>query len=338
MTIRALSPLIFIPALALALLGAGCSDDNGQPPPADTGGGDTVAADAAKADAAKADAPADAPAGEQGQQDAKTSSDALSPTASSAEVLAACTIIGSCVPDDGVNACLRGVYGQDQDFSKAVLQCLAKTKGCAGVKSCLGVWISQGTVCGPTQPDSQCTDANSVVWCDDSLGIHADCQKIFGVGCKSFGSGTKSEAECSSGATCSGTTKGCVGGNGTKCKNGIETFDEPCVIAGLKCNAGKCVGSMEACTQSKCEKDVVALCVRGYYKRMDCKGFGAGFSCHQSASGARCVQGTACEPDTSKHKEGCNADKLTVCHAGKVQTVDCKALGFTGCSLYGCTP
>ena len=113
----------------------------------------------------------------------------------------------------------------------------------------------------------------------------------------------------------------------------------PCPRVGLSCRKDMCAGPDEACGGlAKCEgTDKIAFCVGGYRLRMKCSALGAGFSCKPSAvTGARCQQATQCNPDTAKGTETCTGTKLNLCSGGKTVQVDCKALGFSGCSAGSC--
>jgi len=315
----------------LSLTAAACDDDTSGTP------------DAAKADSAVADGPSKGdttadgpsadgqPAGDAKTVDGPTGSDGPKPAYKAADVLKACVLFGSCIPDDGVNDCLRDLYESGVEIDTAI-PCLAAGTGCAAVKSCLGVWFTVGAPCALGKHDEVCQGATELVSCDDSLAIHVDCAKLFGagVGC--------TNGACS-GGSCTGTGSSCKGGQVADCKNGQEEYEwPPCSVVGLTCDQGDCVGPDEACSAAKCEGDVAAFCVKGRFKRLDCAAMGPGFSCQTTANGVACRQATQCDPASSKWQESCNGDTLTVCHAGKTETVDCKALGFTGCGTHGCTP
>jgi hypothetical protein len=322
--------------LAVLVVTGACDDDTSGTPDAATG--DSAVADAPQS---QSDGASDGKVADDKAVDDKGTGDGPQPGADGPkashkadDVLKACTLFGSCIPDDGVNDCLRDFYEDGEEVDSAI-PCLAKaaSTGCAAVKSCLGLWFTVGAPCGPGKHVEVCQSTTEMVSCDDSLAIHVDCPKLFGAGV-----GCKNDA-CSAGSTCTGTSSTCKGGYAVDCKNGQEEYEwPPCPLVGLKCQGGSCVGPDEACTTSKCEGDVAALCVNGGFKRLDCAALGPGFTCKTTASGVACRQGTQCDPATSKKAETCNGDKLTVCHAGKIETVDCKALGFSGCGKTGCLP
>jgi len=273
-----------------------------------------------------------APDGKKPQPDGPATPDGPVASLKADTVLKACVIWGSCVPDDGINRCLHNYYGRGKAYGSSSYACLVKTKGCAGIKTCANFWVSMGAPCGPGKKDSSCTDKDTMVQCDDSLAFHANCTKVFGVGCHS-GSG-----QCGTGATCSGNTYTCKGSHRLRCVNGVEVYDEPCALHGLTCNKGLCAGSGAACTSSTCKGDVAQLCVNGFGKTLDCKALGAGFSCKTASWGAGCQQASECDPSTAKKSATCEGDKVVLCHAGKKVKVDCKSLGFSSCSNGLCKP
>jgi hypothetical protein len=123
--------------------------------------------------------------------------------------------------------------------------------------------------------------------------------------------------------------------------SGVEVLLLNCAQAGgLPCRSGSCAGPGEACYGGTvCEgSDTIAFCVEGYRLRIRCSDIGPGFSCVSSTvTGARCSQGTQCDPDTAKGTETCAGSDLVLCNGGKTVQVDCKALGFSGCSGGFCT-
>ncbi len=320
--------------LVASLLLCACPDDD---PPAAP---DSKVIDQGATDNALVDGQSktpDGPAGTDGPpppdikqvKDGPVAPDAAVKLPTAAEVLKACIIWGSCIPDDGVNDCMRDYYGKGKEVS-AAFPCLAKTKACQGTKACLNVWHVNGPPCGRGMKGSKCSDSKTVVACDDQWAFFWDCKKLFGVGCL--------KGQCSSGATCTGSGAHCKGKMRMYCKSGVEVFDESCGQYELTCKKGFCAGHGAACTQSACKGDVAHLCVSGHVRTLNCKAFGAGFSCKATATGARCQQAAECDPDASKWKETCEGDKAVLCHAGKKVKVDCKTLGFSSCVKGLCKP
>jgi hypothetical protein len=108
------------------------------------------------------------------------------------------------------------------------------------------------------------------------------------------------------------------------CKNG------ECVGPG-----NPCFGSMNACQGS----DTIAYCLDGTNLRINCSDLGPGFKCQGVFPfSARCQQDTECNPGQSSGTETCVGDKLQICNGGKLEEIDCLALGFSGCSGTRCVP
>ncbi len=57
-------------------------------------------------------------------------------------------------------------------------------------------------------------------------------------------------------------------------------------------------------------------------------------------SGGHCLLGSACTPGKFLDGLACDGNALRVCVAGRIENVDCIALGFTGCDPFtrGCSP
>ena len=74
-----------------------------------------------------------------------------------------------------------------------------------------------------------------------------------------------------------------------------------------------------------------------------CSGYG--FQCpvwlaDSACSNGQCLLGTACTPGQFLDGLACDGNALRVCVAGRIEKVDCLALGFTGCDPFtrGCSP
>jgi hypothetical protein len=254
------------------------------------------------------------------------------PESALAEVVRACAILGACAPtSDGVNQCLadamRGV-----GWSPAVLACLAKTTGCDGLKSCIGSWVAEGAPCAAGSSGGHC-DGTTAVNCNGALGVRLDCPTVFKGTClvTSSGMATCQRAGCSA----SGTT--CDGDAVVQCSAGSEVLGELCGLAGRTCRDSKCVGPGDPCTATSCQGTTLLACLAGYARTVDCTTFGAGFTCAGNPYGTnRCSQASECDQDAGKGSESCTGDSLQVCYGGKLVTVDCKALGFSGCASKSC--
>jgi hypothetical protein len=308
--------------LVCALSLAGCGDR-----PA--AGADTGARDGARADTGVS---GDAPR-ERGASDARPHDAGPPPqpplSAKGDELLRACVMIGSCIPDDGANVCLRGYLGKGE-LAEAAAACVAKASGCAGVKSCIGIHSQVGCPAGAKRSCS----GDSLVICDGQLASYLDCKKLYGVGCVTPASG---DPRCGTAAAC--TAPSCKNDLIVSCDGGQESYSDnpPCGLLGLGCQGGKCAGADGACAVSSCKGDVAALCVGGGLRNIDCGALGGGFACSQGGN-VHCERATECDPASSKHKETCDGDQLVVCYGGQRTKVDCKALGFAGCNAleHGC--
>jgi hypothetical protein len=85
----------------------------------------------------------------------------------------------------------------------------------------------------------------------------------------------------------------------------------------------------------------MTACVGDAEHVIDCAALEPGFSCHApEVSGVpRVVCGVAaeCAPGDVQEPTCMDATTMAVCNAGRVETVDCTELGFTGCETWGST-
>jgi hypothetical protein len=275
-----------------------------------------------------------------------------------ADAIKAAILVGSCLPDDGVNRWLNRIYNQrnragDPDaIPEEHVKCLAsKTNGCQGVKECIGAEASVDAACKAGCAGSVLTA------CDNSLEFTVDCAKS-GTVCDAT---AKQCVPAMPGPACdaNSTTIDCKNGAPTGCdQTGHEHAGPACADLGLKCEADAASGSAYCVgTGASCQADVysaysvqydngiacngakLSACINGGTQDVDCGTVGQGFTCQATANAKFCGLGAACEPGSAT-KATCEGDSVVVCNAGRVDKIDCKTLGFKTCNAkYGvCSP
>jgi hypothetical protein len=79
---------------------------------------------------------------------------------------------------------------------------------------------------------------------------------------------------------------------------------------------------------------------------VNCATYGPGFTCQSRDGTFFCGLAAECVPAdnyASAQPARCDGSQLSFCNAGRLETIDCLALGFTGCEVdssmdrYGCT-
>jgi hypothetical protein len=270
-------------------------------------------------------------------------------------VAKAAVALGSCVPDDRpdgwLNLWLSRVYapGETNNRFLGAAKCLATTGGgCIAVRTCLGLTVDQSGPC-----DRACS-GNVATECDGNTRFVSDCSKL-GQQCVS--------GRCKpNGAACDATSyvDACVDGVPSVCSNAVVRKGPKCADFGLACGASSptppstpvCRGAGAACSATYgpysidfgaglgCDGSKLRACVGNQEATVDCAALGKGFSC-QTASGAYfCGLASECNPLAAKGTDTCDGTSVVVCEAGKIQRVDCRSLGFTGCDATRgiCTP
>jgi hypothetical protein len=270
--------------------------------------------------------------------------------------LRAAVFVGSCLPDDGINRTLNRYYtrkgGADSDHEvHERTQCFkSKANGCAAVQECLGYTAD---LSGPCEPGCL-GDVFSA--CDDQLKFTVNCGRL-GLSCS-----TEHE-ECVKkplGAACDDETytTSCEGGAPKVCLSVGETLGPTCADYDLTCGTGAlseeaaCIGKGASCMEEvgsstsiyfdqggTCSGDTLTTCVNGGEHALDCKSLATGFTCQSTGTSSFCGLDAACDPNAGLDAT-CDGDSVVVCNGGRVEKVDCKSLGFTGCSpMFGvCIP
>ena len=287
-----------IPALALASAAAGCDGDTTENPTGSGGSG-------ASGGAGGAGGSGDGGSGGEGG----TTPGALDPEAA----LRAAVLVGSCLPDDGINRWLerfytgRGGDGIDVLFREKIGCLEAQTSGCEGVTECLGITVDLAGSC------AESCDGDVYEVCDDGLHFRHDCGAV-GRTCSLDAGGCVTEPI---GAACDATTyvPSCVDGTPRACLD-VETDGPACASLGLTCGDTSfgdvgCIGDGPACNAMTgsaisvsfdegiaCDGDTLRTCVNGFEHGLDCATLAEGFTCQTASFGAFCGLASACAPGT----------------------------------------
>jgi hypothetical protein len=271
-------------------------------------------------------------------------------------------VVGSCMPDDGINRNVARFWDPLPPpifWSQLGRQasCLATAGGgCQALKTCLGYELTTG---GPACTTNSCAGSMLTACGKDSgrtLRMTFDCAKV--------GQSCDPQAYCSDGppVPCASTdpsARECTAdGRGSICKNGTLLRTAPCADLGLTCQSGDCRGTGADCPASisgsegqvylqgfGCEGSRLRACVGGKEQPVDCAAQGQGFGCQSKDGHSFCGLAAECLP--SERDQGtttCEGSTVVFCNAGRLQRVDCMALGFTGCDVdtskghFGCVP
>ncbi len=269
-----------------------------------------------------------------------------------AKAVRAAVFQGSCIPDDRTNRMLAGTYYDidsdpfDAKFSRGGIECLAtKTNGCQAVQDCLGISVDNS--------GGACADG-----CSGTVATGCDAPLTFSVDCGRYGLECRGDECAASLPACDTTTfvRSCDGGAPTSCSSKGLRHGLKCADFGMVCatqgsgpsTVASCKGTGPACTSARtttlsislrngiaCEGANLKICSNGGEATFDCATIGTGFTCQsgtiEGSDVAFCGLATECNPMLSS-RPSCEGNSLVVCNAGKIEKVDCKSLGFTGCN------
>jgi hypothetical protein len=254
-------------------------------------------------------------------------------------------LVGSCSPRVKAETILRYLYDDDGPSDlRAVATCTAtKNTGCLALSECSGATFART---GANCPD-RC-DGN--VWenCDDGVTARTDCS-VVGQVCLTSESGTGARCSPSDAPACdAGSDVSWCGPDGRphQCGRGNarDVRGPRCADLGLTCADGGCMGAEGACSTDlppgptitffgrTCEGEKLKACVNGGITTFDCQKHIIGASCQLSSdpSTARCGLGNQCTVDTAAARV-CDGDSAVICNRGRIDRIDCRALGFSGC-------
>jgi hypothetical protein len=226
-----------------------------------------------------------------------------------------------------------------------------KTNGCKAAEECIGLTQKLRGPC-----DTLCLPGEVDVTCGSLVEFHHQCPKL-GLQCTSSGCDSPREPCDPS------TVDPCQENTPHFCSDEMPylTIGPSCSDYGLRCGPSaveelpQCQGKGAPCEPfngsahtvefffgvTSCEGTTMHRCTNGFEHAMDCGILGQGFTC-QSAEmqfGFQDFCGLGSECDVLQTPR-CEGDTIAVCNAGRIDRIDCKALGFLGCDpLYGvCFP
>jgi hypothetical protein len=230
------------------------------------------------------------------------------------------------------------------------LDCFANARcGCAAVEHCVG-WVYRQA---PTVCPSVC-DGEVFTGCGDGGQVSVDCSR-FGLSCDPAGMCVPAPP-----VACDGTEPPTCTAQGEVLACDRRAMRKtPCQAQGFVCTNGKCTGDGATCVSDSpfdtlgqpfgmsCSGNTLQACLGGRTTSIDCATQGPGFSCQSFDGSFFCGLGAECVPandGSSPEPATCDGTTLNFCNAGRVEHLECTALGFTGCEideklgLYGCTP
>ena len=281
------------------------------------------------------------------------------------DVALVAAIVGSCQPDDGVDRNAAHVWEADLStpyfYTRTALQadCLANAHcGCAALEHCLGIELSRtAEACTTGCSGSVFTACGPEFDLEVGYRYQVDCSKV-GLTCDPVGvcvDRPTTACDGSAAVTCNANHEA------EFCDDGALRHSVDCEALGLDCAETGCVGRGAACTANftqpqhvsytglSCNGDVLQACVEGQETSVDCTSRGPGFHCQTLGDVSFCGLAAECVPAdqytaSTTDPPSCEGAVLTFCSAGRLEHIDCVALGFDGCAMdrttnaFGCVP
>ena len=143
----------------------------------------------------------------------------------------------------------------------------------------------------------------------------------------------------------------CVDGHPEVCIDQHVTPGPDCAAWGLQCGTSPlsgdaaCVGAGAACTEESassvsiayspglgCDGALLRVCPGGREHSLDCSMVASGFSCQSVGGAFFCGLASECDPEGAS-VQSCDGTTITLCHAGRIEQINCTELGFTGCQM-----
>jgi hypothetical protein len=260
---------------------------------------------------------------------------------------AACNMLPTAVVQfTGISACTALIQNVNDPnaanvihMSTAQINCLAASgSDCDRARRCL----NDGQAPNACGGNSTMCDGNTWVACDGVTGVNNN-NGTRRFDCGTLGNGAmcvveNGRADCGFGScalrlpnpTCEGDVK--VTCDGIVHREDCALKDSTCIPGALAAN---CRGKGAPCSGNgplRCEGDTLVNCSDGQEARDNCATRNLGCFANASQSGnPGCALGDGCNP--LQYPAQCTNLTLKFCNQGKVQTLDCGAYGFNGCSV-----
>ncbi len=232
--------------------------------------------------------------------------------------------------------CVESRYDGAFKFSQAaiwasVFSCVEQASGdCDAIRRCYG---------GGQAPPA-CSDISDG-YCDGDVQVTCDVidAKLYRLDCglaaqqcsmASLPSGDSvpmcGYGDCDDGAY----APRCKGNLRLVCDSGYVSVQD-CSQEGKVCVAGECTDDSQVCaSRPLCNGSVLVTCEDGRKVTTDCSTLPGDMVCDDQA-GACVSAPSPCQDGT----EACNGTVARLCHGGIWMDVDCRALGFAGCTVDG---
>jgi hypothetical protein len=206
------------------------------------------------------------------------------------------------------------------------LRCANAAGGdCAAIEACFG---------GATETcvASACSDASHLTSCFAGVPFVVDCALESALCVE--GAGEAAVAACGVEACGPEYVGRCEDTRLVTCVDGVASARS--CPSGASCTDGACVGAGAPCpadSPPSCDGDTLVACVGGALAERDCRADAYQATCGPALDGvAACVAALdECEP--ASFVDRCNGARLEYCQDGRVEGVDCAALGFAACSV-----
>lgn len=256
----------------------------------------------------------------------------------------AAVVLSSCIAEFEAESVLDQMYSRIQKDSndyRGIATCIdSRRNGCAAIAECTGVHADL------TGPCERRCDGTVAEGCDDEFKARIECP-YFGRVCTV---GPTGQVGCTlpGAPTCVPGSPGRCGADGRPitCRDEHEDRGPDCAARGLTCNDGQCEGTEGACQAvsgsgvqiiyeaKSCNGPMLSACVGGGMATLDCGTLIVSATCQTRAldggTQSYCGLGSECKPGDPAQAT-CDGDSVVVCNGGRIDRVDCKALGFTGC-------
>ena len=237
------------------------------------------------------------------------------------------------------------------------VDCVAAATSCDAVYACLNAGTAT-TGCTPPNDSfrGRSCEGNTLIACTETgvgepmIEARADC-RAHGLTCVEIGvAGEESIPACvnsrASDTLATGQMKVTCSGYiaNVQVLNAVMTYDCRSFM-GSTCVAGDYTGDFEAAQfcepstvvcdsntfEEHCDGNSVVECRNGLESREDCASYG--MICGEIAYDSGTYHGCRFVECSRSYKETCEDGSITYCDPDGVKTIDCKALGFTGCTV-----
>jgi hypothetical protein len=208
-------------------------------------------------------------------------------------------------------------------MAPSTIHCITDAPGCEAALACLG----QARIPGASCTSETCAGTTAVT-CFPGVRYEVDCAARGDI-CVDGPDGSYCSEPCTETMCDSGVLDRCQQSD-LRC----EQLGWTCDPSGPRCSDGTATACITNTTPPRCDSTALIECADDFEVRLECDRLIQGATCRTVGNSVFCGLGEEC----GGNSVFCGGTSLILCAFGVMRSIDCTALGFSGCVDTTCVP